>query len=245
MSTDLSENPFASPQTAADEGSPFSTQPASLEYEFEDASGRASAAIWCLRICAGIGALGIVGNFMQLALLSRMAGGSFTDEEVASNDLRQGGVAFLYLLALIVTAIFFCRWVVRSHKNIRSFTGGPFRFTPGWAAYYFFAPFLNLIRPYQAMLELREGSSSVNSQPTRAVGLWWTAWIIMNVWSNISQRIMAGAQQIPELRDGTIFDIVDFCLMMLAAWLAIRVIRLINNEQTERAQELGLLRLDV
>ncbi len=101
----------------------------------------------------------VISGLLQFKLLSRLAEGSnYTMEEVTQNDSRQGIIGVFQILIWIRTAIAFLIWFHRVNKNLPSLRQTGLIFTPGWAVGFFFVPFFNLVRPFQAMRAAWHGS---------------------------------------------------------------------------------------
>jgi hypothetical protein len=138
------------------------------------------------------------------------------------------GMVGLVQFALIVGCIvLWCMWKVRAAKNIRAFSDGPFEFTPGWAAGWYFVPFLNLVRPYQAMNEIMahsrpEGDLTKN---TPVVGIWWGTWIVSNLVENVAFRVESPAT-----------SMIASVAGVIAAIFAVRVVNAVNEAQIETAR---------
>src|SRR5690242_15716882 len=82
-----------------------------------------------------------------------------TDAEVASGNglavaIGGGCVGLLFFAAFVATAVFWVLTIHRAATNVRAFGQGGLEFTPGWAAGWYFVPFANLVKPFQAFREI-------------------------------------------------------------------------------------------
>ncbi|MGQ0542804.1 MAG: DUF4328 domain-containing protein [Blastocatellia bacterium] len=149
----------------------------------------------------------------------------------------------------IATIVVFLIWEHRSFSNLSSLKARNLEFSPGWAVGWWFIPFANLIKPYQAMKELwREsdpdydenlGFLSSNLGVPTFFGFWWALWII----SNIAGRIAERASDEPGGGVSSAFPfifLVASVLSIAAAGLLILVVRDINERQEERFKRLGI-----
>jgi len=88
----------------------------------------------------------------------------------------------IYLPTGIVTAILFLMWIYRSNLNCHGFGAKNMKFTPGWSIGYYFIPFLNLVRPYQAMKEIWKVSSDPanwqKQEINSVIRWWWGLWLV-------------------------------------------------------------------
>ncbi|HEX8354667.1 MAG TPA: DUF4328 domain-containing protein, partial [Pyrinomonadaceae bacterium] len=180
-----------------------------------------------------------------------LAAGDGADEQLTLNDLLMllvGLGAFLVYVALVVA---FLMWLHRASKNVPAL-GNPksaVEHSPGWAVGSFFVPFVNLVVPYKAVREVwvksdpavRAGDDFMFAQPSSAPLLlgWWVTWIVSNVASNISLRLHAGGET-PDTQGFVAgVDIVSDVLGIVAAALAILVVRGIDRRQAERASHVA------
>jgi hypothetical protein len=89
-------------------------------------------------------------------------------------ELLYVGVSLLQLLIFIATAVAFLMWLHRAYRNLPALGATRLDTTPGWAVGYFFIPFANLVKPFQAVREIwhesapggeaREGFGGVSSR---------------------------------------------------------------------------------
>jgi len=120
---------------------------------------------------------------------------------------------------------------------------------PGWAVGSFFVPFVNLVIPYKAVREVWEKSdpavrsgedflfASPSSSPPLLLG-WWIAWLASNFLNNISWRLQS--RSTPGTKDFlTGVDIVSELANIVAAVLAVMVVRGIDRRQAERARHVS------
>src|SRR5688500_18010935 len=74
------------------------------------------------------------------------------DGEPMSAALLFIGIAALLRIPLfIAVVVFFLIWVYRAFNNLSALKPGNLEFSPGWAVGWWFIPFANLIKPFQAM----------------------------------------------------------------------------------------------
>lgn len=112
-----------------------------------------------------------------------------------ANDLpAAGAIAILGLLlsgVSIFTYVVFLVWMHAAAKNIRSFGHEGLEFTPGWAVGWWFIPFMNWVKPFQALKEIWQASDpeaiGTGSQSWRAsvvpgtFGVWWGTYLLGGV----------------------------------------------------------------
>lgn len=153
-----------------------------------------------------------------------------------------GITAILRIPLFIATVVFFLIWEHRAFNNLSALKARNLEFSPGWAVGWWFIPFANLVKPFQAMRELYNESdpdfdpnlgflSSSSSAPAM-MGFWWACWIIGNIFSNISSK----------LDDTTVFPvlmIISSAFEIIAGALLIKIILDIVKRQDLRFKNLG------
>ena len=147
-----------------------------------------------------------------------------------------------YLLAFLSTVICFCRWKHRSYSNLPALGVVSPRNTPGWAVGSYFVPIVNLFGPFRAMKDIWNGSLGRGAQEeVWQVTQWWAAWIFMGVTTRAADRLVTRAETIEAFKVAVLVELGSLVAVILAAWLAIRLITKVSEYQTARAKELGLI----
>jgi hypothetical protein len=184
-------------------------------------------------------ALGIVSGFMQRALLLRIASGERLLSGVAeANDARHQAIGIVQLVAFIVTAIVWLVWLSRAYSNLGAVGTRKSRFTPGWAVGYWFVPFVNLVRPYQIILDLWLRSERLNVDDSVAnlprpaiISWWWGVYLLSGFAGRMFASLARDAKTLPELINVTIIGVVVDAIGIVAALLAVTVVRGIDERQ--------------
>jgi hypothetical protein len=201
---------------------------------------------------AGVGMEGllhvpaIIVAFMQIADPDRAFG---TKTRFSVWLMLQGLFSVLELFALIAAAVFFLMWLYRCASNLPSLRSDSTEFTPGWTVGWWFIPFANLVKPFQAVryvwsesdanVEVQHGFlSSVQSAAPGFLVAWWALWILANIASNITSKIF-DPEDIRSTALSGYFFIIDGVLWIAAAALAVVVIRSITARQEARRQRIG------
>jgi len=192
----------------------------------------------------------VISGLLQVELLSRLAEGSnYTMEEVTQNDSRQQLIGIFQVLLLIGTAVAFLFWFHRVNKNLPSLGQMGLLFTPGWAVGFFFVPFYNLVRPFQAMRAAWHGSNpghmglDTTTQITdfgsrlgtpSLVGWWWALFLISNFVGNIAGRLLLSQQDAAGLQSGSALMVISDLLDIPSALVAIRLVGHLTRWQVEK-----------
>ncbi len=184
-----------------------------------------------LWICLATNAASLLSDVGQLSMLSR----SYTQEEADLNDARQGLVALLALGAFVVTGVAFLKWIYRANQNCRGFGATDMKFSPRGSIGYYFVPFLNLVRPYQAMKEIWQVSRQPATWQTEKVGSlvgnWWTLWILSGVSGQMVFRMSDKAKTVEGLTHATYVSIASSGIDILLCIVAILLVKEIAARQ--------------
>ncbi len=167
------------------------------------------------------------------------------------NDTRQMAVALIHIVVYVGLVVSFLLWLHRASKNLPAL-GNPksqVEYTPGWAVGWFFVPLANLFMPYKAVKEVWEKSDPfIKSRddmmftPTSSAALvtgWWIGWVAMNVLGRITSRLQTDTATPDTMRWVTWVDVVGDVVGIIAAVLAVFVVRGIDRRQTERARHVA------
>jgi hypothetical protein len=105
------------------------------------------------------------------------------------------------------------------------------QFSEGWAAGWWFVPFMNLARPYQIMKEIWDGTQKVvthrleKNYSSAIVGFWWAAYLISNIYGNITFQVAKDANDIDSLITVRVMDMVGKVISTIAIIITIVMIR--------------------
>jgi heme/copper-type cytochrome/quinol oxidase subunit 2 len=192
-------------------------------------------------------------SVLQLVVLSGAAEGALSQAEAESNDLRMGLAALLYLSVLIATAVAFSMWIHRAYRNLEAL-GAPrhqLEYSPGWAVGYYFIPILSLFKPFSVMKEIwrksdpevdvREGVITYEASVSPLLGVWWGVWILSLIIGRIADALSDIGKTPESLRFATWALIVALFVEIVAAVLAIMVVRGVNERQEQRSRLVTLV----
>ena len=181
----------------------------------------------------------------------------FPDKTIALADqesipiayLLIGFVEILNIPLFICTVVFFLIWEYRAFNNLSALNARNLEFSPGWAVGWWFIPFANLVKPYQAMSELwNESDPDFNAElgflsssagAPRIMSWWWALFIISNIALRISSAMSEGnVSQIT--RYFSVALIISSILRAIDAFLLILIVKKITQRQELRFQRLGI-----
>jgi hypothetical protein len=151
---------------------------------------------WLLYAQIAISIVAIVSGVMEYQLFQKIQARAFAStaemmRAAEGSDLRQGIVALVQAVIMIVGGIAILMWIFRANKNARAL-GADLEVSAGWAVGWYFIPIANLWKPYQAMKEIWQ--ASVNPRYWRAqnrsalLPWWWLFWLASNIASNVAFR---------------------------------------------------------
>lgn len=219
-------------------------------FGFRSAKGLSTFAVIglsLLAICAVLS--GIVG---LAQLISPDTAIDLDDAEPASVWLLLQGVVYLFQFPVyIATVIGFLMWVHRAHSNLQFLRPEQLNFTPGWAVGWWFIPFANLVKPFQAVREIWSESdpdatpggsifsAAMHSAPTY-MAAWWGFWIVSNILANITSNVYDPERNDTVAISGGLFVVTSIATVIAAA-LAIKVVRDTTSRQDQRFRVLGTL----
>ena len=192
-----------------------------------------------------IAAGAIVSGMLEANLLREIVSAGATPDmkaAAASNDLRQIVMGFAQAAAYGAAGVAILMWIYRANWNARQLGAKGMRFTPGWAVGWFFVPFLNLWKPYEAMKEIWKASANPANWQAESVPLllhaWWFLWAGSAVYSQIAFRLYLKAQTIDEFiianRATLIADAAEI-MTCIAAIMLIRRLHLMQMGHVETA----------
>lgn len=209
-------------------------------------------------VMVGIGLDGLLG------ITDVVLGIGFLTFPPYTMDLGDGTGLSLWVLAMGLTAlakfpiyvfavVTFLMWLYRGYSNLPSLRSDNTEFSPGWAVGWWFIPFANLVKPFQAVRTLWSESdpdfdaelgflSKVQAGAPAFMGFWWAAWLLSNFAANVAGRFFD-----PDAKTGVeagAYAYVFAGLMTaVAALLALKVILSITDRQEQRFENVGRLPL--
>jgi multisubunit Na+/H+ antiporter MnhC subunit len=140
-------------------------------------------------VMAVLGAWATVGELELLGTWPEM------DPDAAeASDARLRAIFLTSAVINLPTIVVFAMFLHRANANARALSDVELEFTPGWTVGWFFVPFANLFKPYQAVREIwwrsdpgepaRPGFPSSGPLP-----LWWALWLGWIVLNRIATKL--------------------------------------------------------
>jgi hypothetical protein len=200
---------------------------AAAQAKLEGRAKVASALLWGF---AAVGAVAALGQALEAMGMLDIA------VDVGALALVAGLAYVAFLLVLIGSIVAVGMWIHRAHANLAEGGIQGLEFTPGWAVGWYFIPFANLVKPFQAMRELWHASHGERERfdgpaPSEVVA-WWACWLGGNIVSSVGDRIVGMGEGAPgSVTAGNAMGAVGTALMVVAAVLLANVIRAVTRAQ--------------
>jgi Domain of unknown function (DUF4328)/zinc-ribbon domain len=176
-------------------------------YSYRSLQGLAKFLIVLISFGIIVSLVSISFELMQIQLIEELINGAdITQEQLAASDSRKELIVFSEIALNLITSFVFLRWVYVSATNAQSFSDRMMTHSPGWCVGWFFIPFLNLVRPFQAMTEIWQVSEVQPGErwrdaPTPPIlGFWWALWILGAILVQVSNYFTGGAEAAAEFQ---------------------------------------------
>jgi len=157
-----------------------------------------------LLLCGLIGltVIALVSDGFEAKLLKDIGAGVYNGQPsltgiAEDNDARQRAIGIVQLCANALSFFVIGRWIYLANLGAREIGASGMAFTPGWSVGWYFVPFANLFKPFQAMREI--WCASVDPADWRSVappallGWWWGLWIGSRVLGQVAYRLSQAA----------------------------------------------------
>jgi hypothetical protein len=191
----------------------------------------------------------ISADISVISLASRGLSGediSYHEASVLADQLNICGS--LQVLAFVITALFFCIWIYRAHKNLPALNAYHLKYTPGWAIGWYFIPILWWVYPYRVMREIWQASDPrgdvldvnawQNAPVSPLVGGWWAFYVIASIVATAARVHVGGAEDFDDILTGSYLYLAYDIAFIITAILAIMLIFNIDRRQREKHNSL-------
>ncbi|MYW11513.1 DUF4328 domain-containing protein [Streptomyces sp. SID2563] len=209
--------------------------------------GLARAVCVLLGAAAVADVLSIAAGVHSRVLIADGLDGGFlaVDEEAWTRaDRLYGFAGSLQVLTFLTAGVVFLVWMRRARLNAEVFDPSAHPMKPGWAIGGWFVPIGNLWLPYRVTSGIWTASAPVETPggrfaaPRALLNAWWAVFVADQLVSRASGRLYADAETGDEIIRGLDLVVVTDALDLVAAVLAILVVRRLTTMQSRRA-ELG------
>lgn len=161
--------------------------------------------------------LGVVAKFIDVV-----------SETLEDKKMFLSALLTTEIFFMLVTAIPFIVWFYTAARYREKQYGYALPVAPWWAIGGWFIPLANLIYPYYLAEAISRSNPEVKGT-TPLIGAWWMTFILpilaMRVQSKMSMEVLQTA------------TLIEFAMLSISAVLAIYVIRYINDQHLQFAQQ--------
>jgi len=192
-------------------------------------------------------AIGLTG-LIEVASIIHLAGFSGLVDDVVSGaastldadrfDATTSQIAGTYVLALIVAAIAYVAWLSRAVEDAPALGAGTPPHSPRGAIGWWFVPFASFVVPYQIVADLHDRlATATDHDRARPLLLaWWLTWLGGSFIGYATR--LPGDQTVDQLKASVSIEMVSDAVTVVAAVLAILVVRRIVRREDARAAAL-------
>ncbi len=198
---------------------------------------------WLLYAMAAMAAVAIVSGVMERQLLTAFQNGVYTSAADVTraaevSDARQRVVGVIQTAIFIATGVLILIWIHRANVNARALGATGMNFTPGWSVGWYFVPFANLVKPFQAMREIWLASEAPGqwsqAQTPGLLRWWWFLWLAESVTGNLSFRLSMNVHGLDEAMLANAVTIASDLVTIPLCFVLATVITDINAFQISR-----------
>ena len=160
---------------------------------------------------------------------------------IREQEQTMGLVVIASIAALLASAVVWSIWAYRAATNLRSLGLEMLEYTPGSMVWWWFVPFLNWVRPLQAITELWKGSAAAaqgrpgdwpSFEAPKYFVVWWGLWVARAIFGAISQQV-GKSEDLSTLQIAFVLDLVGYVALIAAAPLAAKLVMEITRLQAQ------------
>lgn len=186
-------------------------------------------------------ALNIIADVLQLGGLSRFPSDtpvsmSETLPGMETADLVSALTGLGLVTAMLVSSFLTLKWIYRVTMNSHTLASG-LNVSPPWSIGWYFVPFANLYKPFQALNDawcVSLSPSSWRAQDTPSVlRWWWGLWIVTSTLDNASFRLQLRAKAVSTALFTSGLDLVSDTLWIALCLVLIRIVGRLSAQQSD------------
>jgi hypothetical protein len=208
---------------------------------FESASFRARFVTVLLLANAAALVVGIIFDIASIASNAEFA--TLSDTQTLAIGLLGLVYLIVYYGTFLPCVVLFCMWVHRAVRNMPALGAWDARWSPAGAVGRSFLPFLNFAHPMSGTLEAWRSSDPSRRwidvltrkqiAPPTLIVMWWAAWLVGGLINRVSFQL-SRSKDPATLATATWLDLLGAVLMIVAAGLAILVVREVTARQNHK-----------
>ena len=141
-------------------------------------------------------------------------------------------------LVFMASSVFVGMWIYRAHANLRAAGAEGLTISPGWAIGWFFVPFANLYKPFEAMRQLWYASDMRVYHPSHStpgeLKIWWASFLFGIVLDNIGSRVDFNTLAVGGKQAMLVLMVVSGVAVIVSAWFLLRIINRVTQAQQDQ-----------
>ncbi|MFC5830334.1 DUF4328 domain-containing protein [Nonomuraea insulae] len=202
--------------------------------------GLAVFAIAALVCDSAIGLIAAGIDLWYAGLVDRIAADvtAVPESEINTGDLVYGLSGILEFAVYVLVIVAFLVWLFRVRANAEILSPGGHRRGKPWVFFGWLVPIIAFWFPKQIVDDIWYASARAGhaaAPPSKGlIDAWWAAWLVASLVSNLAGRILFSADDLDTIAAAARFDVVSIALLVVAAVLAIGVIRKITDAQEQQ-----------
>lgn len=210
-------------------------------YVARDPRALGQAVVLWLYVRLASSACNIIADVFQLRGLSRFPSDtpvsmSETLPGMETADLVSALTGFGLLATMLVSGVLTLKWIYRVTMNSHTLASG-LNVSPPWSIGWYFVPFANLYKPFQALndawcVSLSPESWRVQDTPP-VLRWWWGLWIVTSMLDNASFRLQLRAKEVGLSLFTAGLDLVSDTLWIALCLVLIRIVRRLSAQQSD------------
>ncbi|MEV1172778.1 DUF4328 domain-containing protein [Nonomuraea sp. NPDC049784] len=156
---------------------------------------------------------------------------SVPESEIAAGDSIYGLSGIVETFTYVVAIVAFLVWLFGVRANAEILAPDGHRRAKPWLIFGWVIPIISFWFPKQIVDDIWDATHPTPSPPKGLFNAWWAAWLAGSLLSNVGSRLLFNAEELDQIAAAARFDVVCIGLMLVAAVLAIFVIRRITDVQ--------------
>jgi hypothetical protein len=220
-----------------------------MEHSYRNLQSRTTWLCRLLYLAVALDAVSLISNGYQRMVLQQAVDGSYESTEALqasaeASDLWQHLISIPTLALMLLTFVLAGIWIYRASANLRSFGASRLPTSPGWAVGWYFIPFANLLKPFQAMSEIWRASTAPLEWEQAAtpplLRLWWALWLVNGFLGNITFRVSMRAEEVEALLNANSLLIASDLVSIPLSLVFARMLHRIGEMQARQSSLAGL-----
>lgn len=197
---------------------------------------RAKVTMWLLVANAALAAIAVLHISTAFGLADRIAAGLAFDSELIAWARGLDAIESIEALVVLATAVAWLAWQHRLVSNVQPLgLGQPYR-TPGWSVVWWAVPLANIVVVPKIYLDLFARLGRAGRQ-AGLVTAWWLAYLATGVIAQVTSIQWRQIETIERFRDGLSLWMMAEVTSILAAGIAIVLVRQLQGLEDARMRE--------